>query len=546
MRLLVVTCLALSLMSSLVACAADESPLARGQRIEVPALGVAVNVPEDWEVRLSEQGPGAAPGAADFITEAWILATASAPTPGAERCLLARLHTTEANLVDFAEHYRSLLVSSPDLTGPVESMEVGLPAGRAFRVDAAGNIWVGASPLSSDFFIGDGDTIHWLGCWLGHASDVDRADVRERWLRIAATIELAPVSPVEELAARFPADLEGRPLEVVAASGAEWIDQRDPDDPEDAILASHAEDVATSVQRDVDDMTIATAIHEPRPGAISTIAAVRVDGVPATSLVYPVLRFLGASIHEPVMRWRALADTWIIIVRDLSMPGSYPVTLVPIGDTVWVIQADQPLRDEIVTALPPQPPLRDRLDPTERVEVPELGIAVSVPDDWEVDVPLEPADPPPVLDGPDVRAWQALFLREPHREPAPPEIIALSGAADPDFCSVGLYAPTGLSPRTYVDALVPEDGPDVTLEEHDDFVRLPAGPGNFFGAEVFIEMYVFSDGGAIAQMMCVGEMPPGGRWLPLAESFEFLPIGPDPRGAGLPVPETPPATPLEA
>lgn len=62
---------------------------------------------------------------------------------------------------------------------------------------------------------------------------------------------------------------------------------------------------------------------------------------------------------------------------------------------------------------------------------------------------------------------------------------------------------------------------------------------------MFIELYVFSDHDAIAQLMCIGEMPPGDRWLPLAESFEFLPVEPGQRSVGLPMPETAPPTPLE-
>lgn len=83
------------------------------------------------------------------------------------------------------------------------------------------------------------------------------------------------------------------------------------------------------------------------------------------------------------------------------------------------------------------------------------------------------------------------------------------------------------------------------IEQHADFVRVPAGAGSFLGADVFVEMYVFGEDDAIAQLMCISAMPPGDRWLSLARAFQFLAMEPVQRDAGLPPPERTLPTPLE-
>jgi hypothetical protein len=57
---------------------------------------------------------------------------------------------------------------------------------------------------------------------------------------------------------------------------------------------------------------------------------------------------------QPAFTWHRFADHLTARVYDATMPGVYPVTLYPLGDTVWVIAADLPLVEAIVALLPTQ------------------------------------------------------------------------------------------------------------------------------------------------------------------------------------------------
>lgn len=61
----------------------------------------------------------------------------------------------------------------------------------------------------------------------------------------------------------------------------------------------------------------------------------------------------------------------------------------------------------------PNRALRGELIPTRRVEVPEPGIAMSIPEDWEAHIILEPRDAPALPDSADVHTWRALAVGEP-------------------------------------------------------------------------------------------------------------------------------------
>jgi hypothetical protein len=142
--------------------------------------------------------------------------------------------------------------------------------------------------------------------------------------------------------------------------------------------SSEAEALLESQGKSIDDLYVAAALHEPELGRISTITALRVDGAVAARLVDAAIPLL-LGIERPVTATRTVGESEIetIQVRDQTMPGAYPTTLYgPLGDTLWIVTAhDRRLLGEIVEALP---------GPGGRVLMPELGVAITLPEDWQV------------------------------------------------------------------------------------------------------------------------------------------------------------------
>jgi hypothetical protein len=139
-----------------------------------------------------------------------------------------------------------------------------------------------------------------------------------------------------------------------------------------------------------------------------------------------------------------------------------------------------------------------------RVEVPEGGFAITIPEGWTVLV--DTSEPPEFTERPlltaiapdggpcevsrqDATSWNSL------EEWAGTVLLRLREYGPLDFASVGL--PTGDAVR--IDMDVPEEGRSLT-------------------------QYLLTDGAGFYSLACIASEPPADRWLPIAETFEFLPV----------------------
>ena len=163
-------------------------------------------------------------------------------------------------------------------------------------------------------------------------------------------------SYARDLVSLFPSTLDGRALGVEDFSGSEWLSRSDPESPEGAVALGRAEALLAAAGKSVEDLTVATALHVPSPGNVATITAVQLRGSEAYELVEPIIGLLRADIGSPRLRLKPIADRTVLEVRDASAPGTYPVTVYPVGDTVWFVDAGGSLREQILEALPQAPP----------------------------------------------------------------------------------------------------------------------------------------------------------------------------------------------
>jgi hypothetical protein len=155
-----------------------------------------------------------------------------------------------------------------------------------------------------------------------------------------------------DLRAMFPASVEGAALAVEVFDGAAWLGRQDPATEDGALVARRTEELVGAVGKGIGDLTVATALHQPSPGNHAAITAMRVAGAAAAELVRPAIALLLGDVSSPTLRVRAMAGRDVVRVTDAALPGSYPRTIYPAGDTVWVIEAEQPVLEEILVALP--------------------------------------------------------------------------------------------------------------------------------------------------------------------------------------------------
>ena len=89
-----------------------------------------------------------------------------------------------------------------------------------------------------------------------------------------------------DLATLFPATLEDQPLVVRTHSGPEWMAGLDAADTTDAELMNRTQDlISFYAGTTLDDLTMATTVHEVRSGETVTIMAIRIRGTFASD--YP-------------------------------------------------------------------------------------------------------------------------------------------------------------------------------------------------------------------------------------------------------------------
>jgi hypothetical protein len=158
-----------------------------------------------------------------------------------------------------------------------------------------------------------------------------------------------------DLAAAFPDTVGGTELAVEVLDGPAWLERQDASTADGQLVVQRTEELVAATESSIDDLTIASAIHHPGEGDQATISAVQVAGADAGDVVRPSIALLLGDIANPAIRIRALGSKQVLRVSDADLPGSYPKTVYPFGDTVWVVEAEQPALLEIVEALPGEP-----------------------------------------------------------------------------------------------------------------------------------------------------------------------------------------------
>jgi len=145
---------------------------------------------------------------------------------------------------------------------------------------------------------------------------------------------------------------------------------------------------------------------------------------------------------------------------------------------------------------------------TQRVEAPEAGIAVTFPDDWVVEVG-------PIMSG----------------------AVLSAEAPGGDTCAVMLPDHTRWSDLDDAGEFIQSVLRDFGAATTSTALRLPVGDAIRIDAEVaeegfFDTTYLLTDGTTFYGLTCDASDPPDGRWLAIAESFEFLPAEESPGPTG--------------
>jgi hypothetical protein len=154
---------------------------------------------------------------------------------------------------------------------------------------------------------------------------------------------------IEALAARFPSVVAGHPVAISAFGAEEWLTAVAPDD---AAAAAALEALALAAGLALDEIAIVTGLIEPGPGDQATVAAVGLPGTDARALTNEVIALLLGDIETSRIVPESIAGKVVLRVTDAAYPGTYPAHLYADGDVMWLIEADEPLRSEILRGLP--------------------------------------------------------------------------------------------------------------------------------------------------------------------------------------------------
>lgn len=323
-------------------------------------------------------------------------------------------------------------------------------------------------------------------------------------LDLAACATDATDSKTSSLLEEFPEAIDGVELGALACDGQSWLALHDPTDPMRAATVERAGSFLASHDRTIDDLMVASAHHETAPGQVSTITALRVEGTEASRMAEDAIPLLlGIERPQILNRTAGSSDLELMTVRDETVAGS-PATYLyaPLGDTLWAVSgADSELLEAIVTALP---------GPGGRVAIPELGVAVTFPDDWQVTPGPERVRRVKSM-GPGAVEWNVGGGSAPSR----------GDDSSDGFCVLKAYRPTDLAPSAVFEQLFAgEKLPE--LEVLDGGLLRVVGPGNFLGGDTDMGFYVTGSGDTVALLMCMSDTAPDDQWMPIAESIEFL------------------------
>jgi hypothetical protein len=223
-----------------------------------------------------------------------------------------------------------------------------------------------------------------------------------------------------------------------------------------------------------------------------------------------------------------VSGRWYASFFDLAASTRGPSVLYPAGDTVWVVRADWQQADDwrqrvedIVAALPPQPdPVGPNVSLTQRVAVPELGIAAAFPEDWVIEIL------PPARSERGARRWAGkLGIEGPYVVAFRAQGSVGLGLSFPPTCNLALVGPTKQTPGELAD-LIRRDSAPIWVEDEprDGLLRARIYPGEDRGSSAgFTESFALGERDMVAYLTCLSKDPPGDRGLAIAESIEFLP-----------------------
>ena len=220
------------------------------------------------------------------------------------------------------------------------------------------------------------------------------------------------------------------------------------------------------------------------------------------------------------------SDTYVFATDDgyawltCSTTDAYPGRLwYTIAESIELLPAEpERLSDE--TTGPSSPPESSR-----RIEVREAGYAVTLPEDWDIEIVEEDSDTAililtgPERFGPDVELQNLMVAWGPEgRE-----------RDTPNLCTLVRYAPIELTADEFLNEIFGQSEDLIVESVHEGLSRvfmnqfmtgsiLTDSPGRY------IELYAIGGGDAVALLWCTGALSYREEWLSIAESFEFLPV----------------------
>jgi hypothetical protein len=156
---------------------------------------------------------------------------------------------------------------------------------------------------------------------------------------------------LEALRARFPSTVGDFPVQISAFTGEDWLAGVD-GTAEIAAARTALEALAAAAGLSVDEIAIVSGLIEPATGDHVVVAAVGLPDTDARALVREVVGLMLGDVDIARILPESLAGRNVLRVTDAAEPGGYPRYLLVDGDTVWVVEADEPLRSQILEALP--------------------------------------------------------------------------------------------------------------------------------------------------------------------------------------------------
>lgn len=139
----------------------------------------------------------------------------------------------------------------------------------------------------------------------------------------------------------FPTTLAGEPIEVETFSGREYLAQFSDGEATDTTFIEGTEALLEGVGRNLDDLTVKSALYEPSPGNYAVVAAFRIEDTEAREFAPDAIQLLLGDVVAPELLLRPVAGKWVLRVVDATMPGVYPRTVFLNQDTAWVIEGDE-------------------------------------------------------------------------------------------------------------------------------------------------------------------------------------------------------------